>query len=111
MSGASDARVVTVQEIQVMAGREAEFVARFRDLDVFGAVAAAAGGELEDAIVLQAGDRFRVVTTWASRAGIEAWLASDARVWVFRELGPFYAKEPHADEFSICETYQAREVG
>jgi heme-degrading monooxygenase HmoA len=68
--------IVTIQRLSVVPGREDAFVARFRELDVLGLAAAAAGGELERAMVVQDGSTFLVVTVWTSPAGIERWIAS-----------------------------------
>ncbi len=83
-----EGELLTVQELHVVAGREEEFVARFAELDVLRLAAEAAGGELVDASLVQEGARFLVVTSWASSAGIEAWIASPARELVRESWSP-----------------------
>src|SRR5262245_60484122 len=101
MSPVRPGGLVTVQELSIAPGREEEFVSRFEALDVLGLAAAAAGGELLDAIVLQDGPRFLVVTSWESDAGIEGWLASPARERVRAELEPFYERPAVVNGYAI----------
>lgn len=101
MSPVRPGGLVTVQELTIVPGREDEFLARFEALDVLGVAAAAAGGELLEAIVLQDGPRFLVVTRWASGAGIDGWLASPARERVRAELEPFYERPAVVNGYAI----------
>jgi heme-degrading monooxygenase HmoA len=93
--------LVTVQELTIAPGREEEFVARFEALDVLGLATAAAAGELIDAVVLQDGPRFLVVTSWTSSAGIDRWLASPARERVRAELEPLYDRPAVVNGYTI----------
>jgi len=99
------ATLVTIQRISVREGSEADFVARFRDLDVLGLAAEAAGGELLEAVLLQDGRRFQVVTSWVSPAGIDGWIASPARELVRSELEPLYDEPPVVDRYPIRHRY------
>jgi heme-degrading monooxygenase HmoA len=100
-----DEELVTVQELAVAPGREEEFVARFEALDVLRLAAEAAAGELIGAVMLQDGPRFLVVTSWASRAGIDAWIASPARERVRAELEPFYERPAVVNGYPIRSRY------
>jgi heme-degrading monooxygenase HmoA len=100
-----DEELVTVQDLTVTAGREEEFVARFKELDVLRLAAEAAAGDLIEAVLLQEGQRFLVVTSWASRAGIGAWIASPARERVRAELEPFYERPAVVNGYPIRSRY------
>jgi heme-degrading monooxygenase HmoA len=93
--------LVTVQELTIVPGREEEFAARFEELDVLGVAADAAEGELLEALVLQDGSRFLVVTSWRSSAGIERWVASAARDQVRAALEPFYQRPAEVTGYSV----------
>jgi heme-degrading monooxygenase HmoA len=97
-----DAQLITVQELHVASGKEEEFTASFEAMDVLGLAADAAGGDLLDAVLLQEGTRFLVVTSWASPAGIDRWVASPARERVRQELEPLYERP------AVVNRYQAR---
>ena len=93
--------VVTVQEIEVVPGKEEAFLARFRAIDVLRLAADAAGGGLIDAQLVRSGSRFVVVTTWSSPHGIEAWIASPARELVRGELERFYISPPVVGRYAV----------
>jgi len=97
-----DVQLITIQELHVAPGKEKEFTARFEALDVLGLAAEVAGGDLLDAVLLQEGANFLVVTSWASPAGIDRWVASPARQRVHDELEPLYERP------AVVNRYQAR---
>jgi heme-degrading monooxygenase HmoA len=100
-----DATLVTIQELHVAPGTEEEFVARFTALDVLGLAADAAGGELLEAVVLQDGARFLVVTSWVSPAGLDGWIDSPARERVRDELEPLYERPAVVNRYPIRVRY------
>src|SRR4051812_44219727 len=91
---AEPAQVVTIQELVVAPDDADAFVAHFQRIDVLGLAAEAAGGALLAAVVLRDEDRFVVVTSWSSAAGIDAWIGSPDREFVQAELGPYYVSPP-----------------
>jgi heme-degrading monooxygenase HmoA len=93
--------VATVQRIRVAAGKLDEFLRRFRGLDVLGLAARAAGGDLVEATMIHDDENVLVVTRWASEAGIDRWLASDAREQVREELELLYAERPVVSRYSV----------
>ena len=99
------ATLVTIQQLSVREGREEEFVARFRTLDVLGLAAEAASGELIEASMLQNGRLFLVVTSWLSEAGMDGWIASPARERVRAELEPLYDETPVVERYPIRDRY------
>jgi len=107
---AASSQVVTVQELRLKPGAAEEFVARFRELDVLGLAAKAAGGELLEAAMAESEDGVVVVvvTRWASERGIEGWIASDARVVVREALEPFYAEPAVVRRFTVRSRFEAR---
>jgi len=104
MHEVTEGQVVTVQELSVTAGREEEFWARFRELDVLQLAADAAEGALEDAYIAQEGPRFLVVTIWGSPAGIDRWVASASRKVVFEALDEYYDVPPSVERFALRGT-------
>jgi heme-degrading monooxygenase HmoA len=103
------AALVTIQQLHVAPGNEEEFVARFEELDVLGLAAEAAGGELLDAVMLQDGARFLVVTSWVSPAGMDGWIASAARERVRDALEPLYERPAVVDRYPIRVRYPSDE--
>jgi heme-degrading monooxygenase HmoA len=100
-SAADPAQVVTVQEIQVAPEDVDAFVAHFQRLDVLRLAAEAAAGGLHGGVVLQNEDRFVVVTSWSSAAGIDAWIASPSRELVQAELRPYYVAPPVVNRYEL----------
>jgi hypothetical protein len=84
---------------------EDEFVARFEALDVLRLAADAARGELLEAVVLQDGSRFLVVTSWVSAAGLDGWIDSSARARVRHELEPLYERPAVVNRYPIRVRY------
>lgn len=93
----------TVQELRIRAGREQEFVERFRALDVLGL----AGGvsDLVESVLVRREGRFEVVSVWESTSGIDAWVASAERVRVREELESLYAVAPVVNRFEVLSRY------
>ncbi len=102
-----DGSVVTVQELFIKPSHVDAFLARFKDLDVLGTAAGAAGGGLDAAVMVQDGSRFLVITRWASEAGIAAWIGSEARELVRTELESFYESSPAVSRYPIRVSYPA----
>jgi heme-degrading monooxygenase HmoA len=99
------ATLVTIQELLVAPGREEEFVERFEALDVLGLAAEAAEGDLLEAVMVQDGARFLVVTAWVSPAGMDGWLASPARERVRDELEPLCERPAVVNGYPIRVRY------
>jgi heme-degrading monooxygenase HmoA len=97
--------VLTVQELRIQAGREQEFLERFRRLDVL----RLAGGvsDLAEAVLVQRDDHFEVVSTWPSVSGIEAWIGSKEREHVRTELEPLYAEPARVTRYEVLARYSA----
>lgn len=102
---ATPEQLVTIQELRIAPGREDEFIARFREIDVLTLAADAANGALLTAMVIRQEQQFLVVTTWSSTDGIDAWIASPARDFVRRELEPYYEQPPVVNRYSLQEGY------
>jgi heme-degrading monooxygenase HmoA len=100
-----EAPVVTIQELHVAPGSEEEFVARFEELDVLGLAAEAAEGELIDAVMVQDGARFLVVSSWVSPAGMDRWIVSPARERVRSELEPLYERPAVVNRYPVRVRY------
>jgi heme-degrading monooxygenase HmoA len=100
-------RILTVQELRIIPGREEQFIARFAELDVLGLAADAAGGTLTEASVVQDGSTFAVVTSWQSARGLDGWVASPSREKVREALGEFYVEPPTVVRYSLRAGYSS----
>jgi heme-degrading monooxygenase HmoA len=100
-------QILTLQELRLKPAGVEDFVARFRELDVLPKAAAAADGELLDAVMGQSDKAVVVVTRWASVDGIAAWLASPARARVQSALEPYYAEPPVVRRFTLRARFEA----
>ena len=100
-----DQRLLTVQLLKIIPGKEQQFLERFVELDVLGLAADAAGGELSEATVAQDGSTFAVVTSWSSK-GLDGWIASPSRELVRDALSAFYTEPPTVIGYSPRAGYK-----
>lgn len=100
-------RVLTVQQLKIIPGREQEFIERFVEIDVLGLAAESADGTLTQASVVQDGSTFAVVTSWTSPHGLDGWVASPAREQVREALDRFYVEPPTVVRYALRATYTA----
>lgn len=96
--------IVSVLQLPVRAGCDADVVRFYADHDVF-ALAAEGGGFRAGRLLepTQAGRPWLVIAEWDEAADYERWLAAPARAGLSEALAPHLAGEPSSS------TYRARE--